>query len=853
MVEAAPRRVARRRRAGLTLSTILLLLAIVPPLINLGRYQRRIAGAISRSIARPVSMDSVSLRLLPWPAFTIENLAVGEDPGFGAEPALRAPEVIAEPRLSSLWRGRFELARVEIADASVNLVRNSDGRWNVSSVLLQASHVSNAPTGQPHAGPAPRFPYIEATGTRINLKRGVEKLPYSLLDADFSMSLASPEVWHVKLEGEPVRTDLEMFANDTGVLRIEGDLHRASAFGAMPVKLDAEWSRASLGQLSRLALGRDTGWRGDIDATAQISGSLDRLFVRTHFAVANLHRQEFTPERAFTVDASCRGVYSRSTPATDAFRCRWPLGAGGLLLTGSAAGAADTEFQLGVDRVPADVLAAAVELLHQGGPEPGQFSGELSGSYTYVPARGSWTGAAAMPRLTVAQTGGEKAPLVVTGVRLFAPEPALEAPHRKPGVQPASASLLFDSDPISLGVPGQPMAVSATLTGRGYRVEANGAGTLARVQSIAAMFGFGGFPRLASSPVAKKPAGVRLELTGFGPWLGGSAVVAGSAHLANVRWQPSWLPFPVDLPSADAVLSPELLSWTVSDAAAGMETGSMHFAGSARMPLACAAQLLCTTRFALNTPSLDAGGLQAALTGGRPELLQELLRRFNASRVPLPALAGTIHAGVLTLGRLPVRNATAVLSTGTAPGPAVEFQSLDGSALGGALHLQGTLSLAGATPKYRIRGSLTGASAAQAADLWGESWGPPPTPGTLGGAFNIRLQGGTLEELLASAQGTFQASWLHGAPAPPLFRFEVWEGAGTITGSGLHIDHSTFAGNAATGTENPEITGTIGWDRSLALQISGTNGAAPGNITGTLAQPAVQPPTASPAEGAATE
>ncbi len=777
-------------------------------------------------------MDSISVRLLPWPAFKITNLAVGEDPGFGAEPALRAPEVIAEPRLWSLWRGRFELARVELTDASVNLVRNADGRWNISSVLLQASHVENAPTAQRRSGPAPRFPYIEATGTRINLKRGVEKLPYSLLNADFSMSLESPQVWRISLEGQPVRTDLELFANDTGVLRIEGDLHRASALGAMPVKLDAEWRHASLGQLSRILLGRDAGWRGDIDATAHLEGEFDRLRVQTHFTVANLHRQEFTPERAFAVDASCRGLYSRSTPRVDAFRCRWPLGVGGLLLSGSAAPSTADEqrpeplFRLDVNRVSAGVLASALGLARAGAPDPARFTGELTGSYEYRPMEHLFTGEASMPTLAVAQAGLDGAPLTLTGVRLSAPEPP------RPGRR-AGPNLFLSSDPIALGVPAQPMAVSAQLTGAGYRLQANGAGTLPRLQAIAAALGLPKFGRLQSLPTAGKPSGARLALSSSGAWLGGERATSGSAHLDGVRWQPGWLPFPVDLPSADATLSPGLLRWTVAEATAG----GMRFTGTAQMPLRCGGAAPCMTRFALSTPSLDAASIQAALTGGRSELLEGLLDRFDSTQPHLPALAGSIHAGVLTLGRLPVREATAVLSTTSTGVPAVEFQNLDGRALGGALHLQGKLSLAGGTPEYRLQGSISGAGAAQAAALWDESWGAPTFAGMLNGTVDLRLRGGAEQELLASARGTFQASWQHGAPAPPVFRFASWDGTGTITGDGLRIGRSTFSGTPAT------VSGTIGWDRSLALELTPEPGASPVAITGTLAKPLVEAPT----------
>jgi hypothetical protein len=824
----ASRHTLRREHGLLAGCIVLLLLATIPPLINLGRFQHRIAGAISRAIGRPVSMDSISLRLLPWPAFRIQNFNVGEEPGFGAEPALRAPEVIAEPRLSSLWRGRFELDRVEIADASVNLVRNDAGRWNISSVLLQASHIPNAPTAQPHPGPAPRFTYIQATGTRINFKRNVEKLPYSLLNADFSMSLARPDVWRLKLEGQPVRTDLELSAGDTGAVRLEGELHRASAFGTMPLSLQAEWSHAPLGQLSRILGGSDANWRGDVDLTAQFKGEIDHLDVRTHLLLANLHRQEFTPDQPFTIDATCRGHYSRSNPLADAFRCRWPLADGSLLLThepGDVSGA----LTITADKVPASVIAAAGGLLRPGAPRPGRFNGEISGSYTWdsakAPAGNQLTGSASAPMLELAGTGPDNAHLVLTELQLTAgPGPAL----------------LITSKPLSLGVPGAPMALSAELSRHGYSLHANGAGTLRALQAAATALRLPNLPSF--SPVsADTPATARLALTISGIWLRSegaaedapeSAPATGTVHLENVRWSAPWLPFPVTLGSLDAALSPGLIRWTAPAALFGDDRAPLRLSGHAQLSLPCNPQTGCATEFSVSTASLDGGLLGRALSGSpRPQLLSALLNRFNGKEAHLPTLSGSVHAGVLTLGRLPVRDASLVLTTEAAGIPSVTIQSLDGHALGGSLHLHGTLSLERGEPRYALQASLTGANATQAAALWHENWGP----GTLSGTANFELTGTTAADLMENAKGSFQATWLDGDLSPALPHFENWTASGSLTPDGLRLEHSTLSPTSAA------LSGTIGWNRALGLQLVPVPDGTPIAISGTLAEPVTVP------------
>lgn len=77
---------------------VFLCLFLVRP--GASRLKSRIISSISRAVARPVDIGAVHLRLLPRPGFDLENLVIYEDPAFGAEPMLRAPEVTAVVRLT---------------------------------------------------------------------------------------------------------------------------------------------------------------------------------------------------------------------------------------------------------------------------------------------------------------------------------------------------------------------------------------------------------------------------------------------------------------------------------------------------------------------------------------------------------------------------------------------------------------------------------------------------------------------------------------------------------------------------------------------------------------------------------
>src|SRR5580698_6307060 len=239
---------------------VILLLVLLPPLISVNRYQKRIANSISDSLGRPVHLDRVSLNLLPLPGFILDNLVADEDPAFGSEPVIRPNSVRATLRISSLWRRRVEFSTISFTDPSVNLVHLADGKWNLESILLHAAHIDAAPTAQRRAGAAPRFPYIEATGARLNLKLNHEKIPLSLTDADFALWLPDPQQWHLRISAHPARTDTNV--SDTGTVQLEGTLGRAASLGQVPISLSGQWRNVPLGAASRVLLGRDAGLRG---------------------------------------------------------------------------------------------------------------------------------------------------------------------------------------------------------------------------------------------------------------------------------------------------------------------------------------------------------------------------------------------------------------------------------------------------------------------------------------------------------------------------------------------------------------------------------------------------------------
>jgi len=563
---AAPQSPLRRRSSHLRrfrflyLGVVtLLLLIFVPPLVNLGRYQRRVATSIGNSLGRPVHLDRVSLTLLPLPGFTIENLVVGEDPAFGSEPIIRANSVHATLRFSSLWRPHVEFSTISFTDPSVNLVHAADGRWNIEGVLLQASHIETAPTAQRHAGSAPRFPYIEATGARLNFKQEQEKLPFSLVDADFALWLPDPHQWHLRLRAHPTRTDLNV--SDTGTIDLEATLGPAPSLTQVPLNLQGEWHDAPLGEATRMLFGHDAGWRGQMDISANIRGTFGESAVTTHLTLTEARLADFVPEKSLSAQAECYATASGLFHSFEDVRCSWPPAVSAhsptIALTGAIPNVhrlGESSLQLGTPGIPASTLLSWLRATSPHVPARLAATGLLSGSISYDPpaqklpsaAPSYWQGQFTLSHATLkapvteiataesatdgtattdrtAATDGKEslATLLSEDIHLYSANRA-PAPRRRPAAPSNTPTHGFLLAPTQLLLGGHdPAAIDGHFDATGYTLHLAGNATMPRLQALAQALpplGDGLLKALPASHPATAP--FHIDLTATRPWQG---------------------------------------------------------------------------------------------------------------------------------------------------------------------------------------------------------------------------------------------------------------------------------------------------------------------------------------------
>jgi hypothetical protein len=505
----------------------ILLLVLLPPYISVNRYQRRIATSISDSLGRPVHLDKVSLNLLPLPGFTLENFVVDEDPAFGSEPVIRANSVRATLRLSSLWRRRVEFSTISFTEPSVNLVHSSSGKWNLESILLHAAHISAAPTAQRQAGPAPRFPYIEATGARLNLKLDHEKSPVSLTDADFALWLPDPQQWHLRLSAHPARTDTDV--SDTGLFELEGTLGRAASLGQVPISLHGTWRNAPLGGVSRFLLGRDAGLRGDMVLTANAQGTVSNSQIQAHLRLTGPRRADFVPAQPMDVDLQCLGTATVNFHSFEDIRCSWPPAGSSdapiLAVTGALPDLRNprsADLQIGTPGLPAATLLDWLRVASARVPADISASGALTGNLTYAPASSGtlpWRGDLTVTNATLINPHGDPVSLVTGDVALHStsatPAKAQTKQHK---ASPPSVDG-FQLAPVSLALGGKdPATLDGHFDAAGCTFHLAGMASTARLTALATALPQLGDGLIEVLPTNRATGPYRIDLTSTRTW-----------------------------------------------------------------------------------------------------------------------------------------------------------------------------------------------------------------------------------------------------------------------------------------------------------------------------------------------
>ena len=741
------------KRAIAALCVLLLLFLLRP---GAGWMKTRVTNSISQAVGRNVQIGSVRLRFLPRPGFEIDDLLVRDDAAFGAEPLLRAPDVMAAVSLGALLRGRMEVARLSLSEPSLNLTRNLEGQWNLEDVLDRTSHTL-APTGSSRQSRGPSFPYIEATDARVNLKLGTEKTHFALTNAEFAFWQESADTWGTRLQARPIRTDANL--TDTGIVNVNALWRRSAQVHETPIQVSFQWKQAQIGQVSKLVYGTEKDWRGAALLSGTILGTPARLRISADATVENFRREDVISGGNIRLEAHCGAEYAPATREIAGLDCTGPVGGGYLQVKGDVSGIlanqdlfATSNLWLVVNRAPARSLVNLLEHARPEFPQDLQVTGEITSSIQFLRDDStqpvSIQGNGLINDLVIASHGGDaigfgSVPFNVSnGTNSGSPKNSPAKTRPKPsGFQDGDRrwpELRAEIGPINLapGRPG-PLTAQATLTRSGFTGSEHGDASIARLLLTAKALGL-------PAPGFTGDGAASVNLHASGAWFSEERpLVTGTAHLRSVHAQVRGVNAAVLIQNADLALDASAV--TVQNLSASV--GDSKWRGSVRIPRPCATPADCELEFKLRSDKLSSATLNNLLNPSqRPKAWYRFLSlgKEQPSYLLQARASGTIAIDSLSFGSTSCAHFTSELQldSGTVALANFKAECLDGLATG-----TWQADFTASSPKYTGSGELEGISLSAIAQLMHDDW----VEGTGRTEYRFKSAGSNIPDLLNAA------------------------------------------------------------------------------------------------------
>lgn len=257
------------------LALLAALLAV--PFFSKDFLRGRMEVAIERALNRQVKLEGEShLRVLPWPAFVVEQVTIAEDPKYSLEPFAYVSEVAVEPSWPALAMGRLEAGKIRLIEPSVNLMRSAEG-WNVQSIAAAGA----------------MLPDVEVRGGRLNFKQGNEKSAFYLANvlADISAPTAQGDIG-VFVEAEPARTDRG--AQGFGQFSLQGSVTVREA-GEAQIDFGVELKPSAIHAFNFFFGARSVDFAGRLSTKGRLKGPVSAAQFSATTEFEGLEAQSFLP------------------------------------------------------------------------------------------------------------------------------------------------------------------------------------------------------------------------------------------------------------------------------------------------------------------------------------------------------------------------------------------------------------------------------------------------------------------------------------------------------------------------------------------------------------------------------
>lgn len=647
-------------------------LGMILPWIDASKFSDSIRQAVENQLGRRIEFSKVHLTLLSGPGFSLDDVSIAEDPRYGVEPFAWVPTLHARLRIDKLLRGEFRLASLQLQDPSLNLVKRSDGTWNVVELLQRLS--------APRRMPLNLFPAFEVSDGRIDFKLGSRKTTFYVLDADFSVYPEQSGKLYVQFSGSPARTDRA--GNGFGHLRGSANWYvNPPSRQANQLEADVTLDPSNLSELTTLFAGEDIGVHGSIGGHARVAGPIDALRVSGDLRLGDVHRWDLLPstgenwrvEYLGDIDWAAHKLNIHSAPAAagETTPVSVELNIDNFLTR------PDWSLLARLDGAPAEKLLPLGRRMGLGLPEDLTVAGLVKGTLGYSNNAGlsgnvSITNASAtMPNVPPLHTGVVNA--IVLPDRIHFEPAVIDTPE---GTLSASGDYYLSS-PQSM----------ATLDATGFSVDA-------LKKTMNAWFGTpallmrlnGGQVDGTFNYIHQQPA---------------AAVWSGQFRFADSTIQPEGIAIPLQKAAGEVVFDAANLEVTRFVSRLGEQEvhGNYRYLASARHP----------ERLRIEIPAGDLSDIEKDLA---PALTaQDLLARLHVTKRTIPAwlavrnMEGEIAIAAFSVNGIPL----GPLSTRFLwQGANLQLSPIQINLPEGLIRGRGTVNVASYAPRYRFNASVSG-------------------------------------------------------------------------------------------------------------------------------------------------
>jgi len=355
----------------------------------------------------------------------------------------------------------------------------------------------------------------------------------------------------------------------------------------------------------------------------------------------------------------------------------------------------------------------------------------------------------------------------------------------------------------------------------GYQASVRGDAAIKRLLQSAHSFGI-------PTPTVVADGNSTVDLTIAGDWGGGQhPIVTGTAKLRSVRARVRGLNAPLQIESADLVISEQSVRVRNLIASAA----NAVWRGTLEIPRPCTAPDSCNFQFNLRATEVSAAALNQLLNPQAGNWY-----RFLPGTSEKPYLLMATASGRIAVDRLVLGSATCTRfssEVGLRQGK-VTLSNIEAGLLGGKTNADLAGDFLSTPPTYTGRGNLEGASFSQITELMHNGW----IDGTGSARFQFKAAGSAIRDLLDTADltadftvknGAFPNIVLTGTSA--LLRPTAF--SGTIA---LHDGNFSFQ-DTKLETENSvyKISGTASLDGALNLKMVSETSAG-FNLSGSVAR-----------------